>query len=406
MECYNLPMIDTSAVGHEMRVIQSVAGTFHHFDLARELYAKGCLKKIYSTYRWKRLKRENIPSALVGTFPWIHPAMMLLQRLNIRLPQGIVSDASYANHLLFDSWVSRQIPECDVFIGISGSGLATGRVVQRRGAKYICDRGSSHIRYQDQILTEEYKRWGINEIVCDPRGICREEEEYSQADTITVPSEFARRSFLEMGVPAAKVHKIPYGVNLERFQPCADPDPKRFDILFAGQVSFRKGIPYLLQAFEKFSHPCKRLRIAGNVTREVQSLLDSKRSRNIEILGPVSQDRLKQLMSSSHVLVLPSLEEGLALVQGQAMACGCPVIGSTNTGGSDLFTPGVEGFEVPIRSADAIAERLQQLADDPELRQSMSLAALERVKSLGGWREYGDLYVNLLHQLIAGQITR
>ena len=68
-------------------------------------------------------------------------------------------------------------------------------------------------------------------------------------------------------------------------------------------------------------------------------------------------------MSSSHVLVLPSVEEGLALVQAQAMACGCPLISSTNTGGEDLFSDGVEGFLVPIRSPEAIAERLQQLAD-------------------------------------------
>jgi alpha-maltose-1-phosphate synthase len=104
-------------------------------------------------------------------------------------------------------------------------------------------------------------------------------------------------------------------------------------------------------------------------------------------------------MSTSHVMVLPSIEEGLALVQGQALACGCPMISSENTGGADLFSHGIEGFFVPIRSADAIAERLQQLADDPTLRQSMSEAALRRVKSLGGWEQYGLQYANFLTNL-------
>jgi glycosyltransferase involved in cell wall biosynthesis len=104
-------------------------------------------------------------------------------------------------------------------------------------------------------------------------------------------------------------------------------------------------------------------------------------------------------MSSSHVLVLPSIDEGLALLQGELMACGCPVLATANTGAEDLFTEGVEGFIVPIRDPDALLERLQQLADDPALQQRMSQAALLRVQNLGGWRQYGDLWVSLLEQL-------
>jgi glycosyltransferase involved in cell wall biosynthesis len=104
-------------------------------------------------------------------------------------------------------------------------------------------------------------------------------------------------------------------------------------------------------------------------------------------------------MSRSHVLVLPSVEEGLALVQGEAMACGCPVIATTATGCEDLFSDGVEGFIVPDRDTAALADRMQQLADDPALRESMSAAALERVKSLGGWDTFGARWDALLHNL-------
>jgi glycosyltransferase involved in cell wall biosynthesis len=250
-------------------------------------------------------------------------------------------------------------------------------------------------------MTEEYRRWGSDAQGCDTRAILREEAEYAQADAITVPSEFSRRSFIEMGVPESRVYKIPYGVNLQRFQPVGKPPQDSFEVLFAGQVGFRKGIPYLLQAFEKLSHPRKRLRIVGGLTREIGPFLAKHLPVGVEILGLIPQSELRQIMSSSHVMVLPSIEEGLALVQGQAMACGCPLISSTNTGGSDLFTPGVEGFEVPIRSADAIAERLQQLADEPLLQQKMGQAALERVKTLGGWRDYGEQYLSLLEQLVS-----
>jgi glycosyltransferase involved in cell wall biosynthesis len=129
----------------------------------------------------------------------------------------------------------------------------------------------------------------------------------------------------------------------------------------------------------------------GPISSELESTLKRVRGQDqISFPGLVPQHQLKEIMSASHVMVLPSLEEGLALVQAQAMACGCPVIASTNTGAEDLFTEGREGFIVPIRDVVAIADRLQMLADNPDLRLHMSEAALRRVKSIGGWDQYGE----------------
>lgn len=383
------------------RVVQSVAGVFHHFELARELYSHGHLKQIYSTFPWSRLKREALPRDMVSTFPLIDPVVMLFNHFDIQLPHPVLRQLQYANLVTFDHWVSRHIPECEVFVGISSCGLLTGNAVRKRGGKYVCDRGSSHIRFQDQILSEEYRRWGVDAQACDPRFILREEAEYAQADAITVPSEFARESFIEMGVSASKVFKIPYGVNLQQFSRVAEPPKNAFEVLFVGQVSLRKGIPYLLQAFDKFSHPRKRLRMVGRVSKEIRPILRKNSLQGVEFLGAMPQVELKQIMSTSHVMVLPSIEEGLALVQGQAMACGCPLISTFNTGGADLFTHGVEGFEVPIRSAGAITERLEQLANDPDLQLEMSQAALERVKQIGGWHTYGEQYLRLMKQLVS-----
>jgi alpha-maltose-1-phosphate synthase len=316
-----------------------------------------------------------------------------------KLPGALSRDLHLASFRLFDSWVASRIETCDAFVALSGSGLKTGGVVQSRGGKYICDRGSSHIRFQNTIVNEEYARWGFTTEACDPRIIAREEAEYARADAITVPSEFARSTFLETGLPAAKVHKIPYGVRLERFRRTAEPPKDTFEVLFAGTVSLRKGVPYLLEAFRQLQHPRKRLRLAGPVVPEMKTLLDRQDLTGIEVLGRMPQEKLAQCMSTSHVMVLPSIEEGLALVQGQAMACGCPLISSYNTGGQDLFSNGVEGFLVPIRSPEAITTRLQELADDPALQQRMSEAALRRVTSMGGWHDYGTQYAQFLKQL-------
>ncbi|MGB6157010.1 MAG: glycosyltransferase family 4 protein [Acidobacteriaceae bacterium] len=379
-------------------VVQSVTGVFHHFDLARELDARGYLKAIYSTFPWKRLAREHIRRDLVHTFPWIHTPQMLLAR-RWRIPAPVDRAISWRALLLFDAWVARHLPRCDVFVAISGAGLASGRRAQSMGAKYVCDRGSSHLRYQGAILTEEYNRWGFHPVLVEPHEIAREEDEYEQADAITVPSEFSRRTFVEMGVPPEKLHKIPYGVRLDRFQRVAEPAKDRFEVLFVGQVGLRKGVPYLLRAFAQLKHPHKRLRIVGGCTPEFRKILPQLPQDGVEFVPHMPQDRLAAIMSSSHVMILPSIEEGLALVQAQAMACGCPLISSTNTGGEDLFTDGVEGFVVPIRSPEAIRARLQQLADDPAIQQRMSEAALARVHSVGGWQQYGEAWIRLIQCL-------
>lgn len=253
---------------------------------------------------------------------------------------------------------------------------------------------------------EEYRLWGVERQVSDERDTVREEAIYAQADAITVPSSMAARSFVEMGVPATKVHTIPYGVRLENFHPAGEPPQGEFRVLFAGAVGLRKGIPYLLQAFSELRHPRKRLLIAGQMQEDLRSVLPRCPQEKVEFLGAVPQARLVELMSTSHTLVLPSIEEGLALVQAQALACGCPVICSTNTGGEDLFSDGVEGFVVPIRDSGAIAVRLQQLADDPLLQAKMRVAALARVQAIGGWTQYGDRWERLLRDLLASSRGR
>jgi glycosyltransferase involved in cell wall biosynthesis len=381
-----------------MRIVQAVFGVFHHFELARELNRRGHLQKIYSTWPWFRLRREGLPHDKVETFPWIHTPEFQLARMGWS-NDWIGDQLSYANALAFDWWTDRRLKECDALIAISGAGLKTGQRLQRMGGRFICDRGSSHQRYQERIVAEEYRRWGVERQVTDIRDIEREEEIYAVADVITVPSNFAARSFVEMGLPPEKVRTIPYGVRLENFRRVGEPPNGRFEVLFAGAVGLRKGVPYLLEAFAKLKHPQKRLRLAGAIHADMREVLGRLPVENVEFLGSVPQQQLVELMSTSHVMVLPSIEEGLALVQGQALACGCPVIASTQTGGEDLFSDQVEGFIVPLRDPAALTDRMQRLADDPVLQQKMSEAALQRVRLIGGWKDYGDRWEELLREL-------
>jgi starch synthase len=385
-----------------MRVSQAVFGVFHHFELAHQLRRHACLETVYSTYPWRRLQRENLPHSHVETFPWIHGGLALLARYGL-YPSPFTESLDYWNALAFDEWITHRITrpgaECDALIAISGAGLKAGRKVQASGGKYICDRGSTHARYQGEILQTEFRRWNIPLETLDDRDTDREELQYEIADSIVVPSHFAARSFFSHGVPPEKIRVIPMGVRLDTFQPLGEPPSDEFNVIFAGQVAVRKGIPYLLQAFTSLQHPRKRLRIVGAVQSEIRPLLPTLPTDRVEFLGAVPRSELVELFSKSHVLVLPTIEDGWGMVLGEAMASGCPVIATPNCGSDDLFTDGKEGFIVPIRDAEAIAERLQQLADDPQLQRQMSAAALERVQHLGGWNDYGDRWIKLLQEL-------
>lgn len=389
-----------------MKVVQVCISKFHHFDLAKQLYQQGLLERFYTGYPGFKLKEEGLPpGGKVTTFPWLMTPRMALAKFGL-LPTRFEQPLHRWVQETLDAYVAATMPECDVLFALSGSGLRSGRLARQRGGVFVCDRGSSHIRYQDAILKEEFARWGDSFVGINAKTMANEEAEYAAADAIVVPSEFVYRSFIQMGVPAAKLRKIPYGVNLNRFAKVADPSSQSFDVLFVGQAGFRKGVPYLLQAFARLRHPNKRLRIVGSMSREMLRYLANKPPpENVELLGHVPQPQLKEIMSRSHVMVLPSIEEGLALVQAQAMACGCPVIGTFHTGAEDLFADGIEGFIVAPRDPAAITERLQQLADEPDKRQVMSEAALRKVQLIGGWDHYGTLMETTLRGLVNMRIS-
>ncbi len=250
-------------------------------------------------------------------------------------------------------------------------------------------------------MHEEYERWGLKFNGVGSQIMDKELAEYETADLITVPSEFNVRSFIEEGVPAERIAKVPYGANIAKFSPQGSPDPNKLVVLFVGQASIRKGFPYLLQAFEQLTHPRKELWVAGPVQPELEAkILPRMNLSGVQFKGQLTHTELARVYSQANVLVLPSIEEGLAMVQGEALACGCPVIGTEHSGASDLFTDSREGFIVPIRDPEAIADRLTRIADQPALRAELSAAALERVKSIGGWTTYGENYRHCLQELV------
>jgi glycosyltransferase involved in cell wall biosynthesis len=378
-----------------MKVTQISIGRFHHLHLARQLEKRGILDAVYTGYpRFKLADESGIPRSKIHTFPWLLAPYLACGRLGLNGSAWLDREWTWLAQESLDRYVAWNLKEPTVLIALSGSGLYAGRKAQELGGVHICDRGSSHIRVQEQLLREEYERYGSRWRGIDPRLIAKEEAEYEQADSISIPSQFCYDSFLEQGVPATKLIKLPYGARLGRFYPPASPNSnhEEFRILFVGAAGPRKGFIDLLNAFKRFRHPAKKLFLVGSLALEAKAILARTDQSQITVLGTVPNPQLRQHYSQASVFVLPSIEEGLAMVIGEAMACGCPVIASTNTGASELITDGLDGFIVPIRSPEVIADRFQQLADQPELRMQMGQAALERVQRIGGWDAYGEAW--------------
>lgn len=383
-----------------MKVSLSALGKFHTFDLARELHKRGLLLDIATTYPKFKLKNENIPLEMVRTFPYLYAPHAYLQGRKIVGPK-FSKFIGYYNQITFAKFVASNPCESDIYMGLSGSSLEAGIKAKNRGSSYICDRGSAHIAVQDEILRTEHQILGLPYAGIDSRIIDREEQEYEHADVITVPSTFARDSFTAKGIPVTKLAQVPYGVDLSRFRPEGRPDPGAFNVLFVGRVTVQKGIHYLLEAFQKFDHPNKKLTVVGPFDPSIikffssQGLIDPR----VSFVGQVPQSHLVSMFSTSDVMVLPSLQEGLAMVMAQALACGCPVIASENTGAKDLFTNGREGYIVPIRDSEAILDRLNLISNNPPLAQEMRLLARERVSVIGGWSTYADGIVKIMQSL-------
>ena len=379
------------------RVAIATISRFHSFELARQMAQQGALAGIYTGFaRWV-VRDTGVDPKMIRSFPWLQTTIEGLQKLNL-LPRVLHRDLSWWAHETLDRHVARNLVPCHVFTALSGSGLHAGRVAQARGAAYVCDRASSHIRYQDEILGEEYARVGLDYRPIDPRKVAKECAEYESADAITVPSTFVRNSFIAKDVDPKKVHLVPFGVDLSTFYRRVEPDPE-FRVLFVGQLSVRKGIHYLLQAFKKADLPNSRLVLVGSPQPEIDYLLDRFPVAGIERTGPLPREQVAEQMSRASVFVLASVEEGMAYVQAQALACGCPVIATAHTGGEDLFTDGQEGYIVPIRDPDAIAERLTRLYENADLRAQMSAAATRHVRSFGGWDDYGARSLQLFTDL-------
>lgn len=371
-----------------MRVGVSVFGRFHAFNLAHELQKRDSLGQLITSYPRQEVRKYLIEDAHITSILWPEVARRLYFRAQARAQLGNLPLALLAEH--FDRVAARRLnADLDLIVGWSSFTEHTLERARARGTMTILERGSSHIEYQREILLEEASLQGVRIPLPHPRVVQKELREYDTADYIAVPSEFARRTFIARGVKSDRLLTIPFGVDLEQFRPLPVSSDGTFRLIFVGAMTFRKGLQYLLQAWSNLRLSRAELILVGARAPETDSLFD-RYEGTFRYTGPVPQTRLPEFYSHSSVFVLPSIEEGMAMVIPQAMACGLPIICTTNSGGEDLVGDGSEGYVIPIRDVPSLEDRILTLYRDAALRRDMGARAVRKVSVGFTWDDYGS----------------
>ena len=240
---------------------------------------------------------------------------------------------------------------------------------------------------------------GEQELCSDERRFERLATEAHLADHCIVASSFTERTLIENGVPKDRIHRVPYGVDIG----CDEARGERsgtFRVLFVGQMVQRKGVEYLLRAWKKLRLPNAELVLAGR-GRVDQRLLGAFRSEFM-YMGNVSDATLGYLYNNSDMFCMPSLVEGFGLVYLEALARSLPIIATPNTGAADIIQDGREGFVVPIRDVDALAEKLEWAYRNRSALSEMRIAA-RSLAMRHSWEKFRAGIVNVVQQIEADE---
>ncbi|MBW3637077.1 MAG: glycosyltransferase family 4 protein [Armatimonadetes bacterium] len=258
----------------------------------------------------------------------------------------------------------------------------TFRSARQRGMKCFYDLPIGHWRAGHAIYGEEKERepqWAatLTGMLDSPEKLARKDEELRLADAVFVASSFTRSTL--QGVPelTAPVYTAPYGApSPSEAPPAQKSGSSRLRVIFVGSLSQRKGLSYLLDAVQMLRDHVELTLIGLKTGAECAPLEAALREHRW--IGSLPHAEILREMQQHDVLVFPSLFEGFGLVITEAMSQGLPVITTSHTAGPDVISDEQDGFIVPVRSAQAIAQKLELLITQPEVLHAMKMAAWQK----------------------------
>ncbi len=373
--------------------------------MARRL-APGSLARLEP--RLRRRHHPEIPPDRVRSSPSFDVALAVERRL--RRPSWKRSVARWRTRR-FDRFVaeslSRNRPDAALVFSDVGSEFALP-ACQRLGIGSVLSMVHGDVREERDVLQRELERspeffpiyLGDGRLDLDELAWLHERRlrDIALADRILVPSEHIAATLVRHGTPRERVRVVPYAADLRRFVPDSGKrHGPRCTFLFAGGITQRKGIKYLLEAWRRVRRPGWTLQLLGALPRDPGPL--SKYLDDVEWLGQVGHADVPSRMAKADVFVFPSLFEGSAVVTYEALACGLPSVVTAEAG--SVVRDEVEGFLVPSGEVETLAERMERLGNDPTLRATMAVAARRRAEAFD-WTHYHASLRETFDELIGG----
>ena len=374
-----------------------IKGRAWSFQLAQNLYKKNYLNFLVTSYPKFYVKKYGIPSKHIKSFIIIEIVQKMAQKINNFLNRlfkinlhifyinllDIISDYIHSLFLIKDS---------DFYIlGFGNSTCQILKKTKKNKIKTIYFLNNSTDNFFDKTLEQEYEKIGIKNTYTLPNFKLRKRIRNSlhNADFVGAISKFQAKKFIQEGIVESKRLLVtPIGTDIKLFKPMPKKNDKFIVITVANDV-VRKGMLYLINAFNSLSIKNSELWLVGTLNKQLLKKITKLEKNNI-IFGSVNEFKLPELYNQSTVFCLPTLEDGGPMVIPQAMACGLPVISSRYSVAPDFITDGEEGFIIEPRNTKKIADKINFFYENPKITEEMGIKARKTIEEKGSWEKMTD----------------
>jgi glycosyltransferase involved in cell wall biosynthesis len=225
-------------------------------------------------------------------------------------------------------------------------------------------------------------------------------ELFVTAQKLVVVNQTMREIFIDMGCDQSKIELIPCGVPIDQFD--IELGPTDIDtvikFLFVGRLVPKKDPIGLIKAFKSclsYDFEAKLTIVGGGpLFNDLQKLVVTERlSDRVELTGSLTQDEVKLHYQSAHVYVQHSITadngdtEGWPVAIAEAMASGLPVISTRHAGIADQVIHNETGFLVQEHDLTSLADCMQRLARDEDLRTKFGANGKARIRRVGSFQQ-------------------
>lgn len=392
----------------KVSVTLSLGSAAHHKNLPEAFAQRGILRRaVRYGQHLEFIEPSNGGLKVVRRFPPYYVGNRLIWAAWNRLPAFAQWPGAFiAWSGVVDTVVSRWLVPSDVFHGLAGSFLSSLRRARQLGALIVIDNSFLHPEAFRREVVEDCKSVGANPRIGGrflPAILVRRLlRQYEMCDRIIVYSSAAQRSFAPFSY-ASKTIVVRPGVNHEFFVPAKTAkNSATFRVCYVGRIEAPKGLAHLIAAWKQLALPEAELLLVGNLLAEVEPLLKDCASAGIRMAGILSKDDVVAALQSSDIFVLPSMNEGMSLAILEAMSVGLPVIGCDDTGATDCITPGENGFLVPGRNTEALADAILWCYQHRDALPQMGRVSRARIEGEFTLAHYHERLVSLYESLACG----